>query len=308
MAVTPGQKVSASVTNSAFVSRLQNSNTVGKIDLENIDTTSLVDLQRVINDILDSIGATHQAATDATSNDYTEQNNITNGDSYKEAIDKLDIALNVDQIKSSLATYVDDAAFETAKGSAGAAGDIYYNTTTDRIRYYDAGDGQWEDLGGLVGMARETPAGAINGVNTSFTLSLLPLSDEHVSVYVDGIMLNDSEVTISGTNLTLTNAPVVGQDIFAWYINEGVVASVTPPPGTRNIDYYTLGAPDITAKQITLVATPATSADTVLDVIGGTSQHYGIDYSVSGSTLTWNGLGLDGLLANGDVLRVIYDS
>ena len=308
MSVSNGQLANQTTFNNAFISRNSNSNAVLKIDLDNIYTTSLIDLQRVINDTLATIGANHQASTDETSNTYTDQNNISDGDSYKDAIDKLDIALNINDLKNSLQTYVDDAAFETAKGSSGSAGDIYYNTTSDRIRYYDAADLQWEDLGGLVGMAREVPTGAINGINTSFTLSIVPLSDDHVSIYVDGRMLNDSEVTISGQNITLIEAPVVGQDVFAWYINEGVVAAVTPPPGTRNVEYLTLTAPQIAAKQVTLGNTPATSAKTILDLIGGSSQHYGIDFTVSINVLSWNGLGLDGLLTVGDVLRVIYDS
>lgn len=43
-----------------------------------------------------------------------------------------------------LVQYADDAAYVTAKGSAASAGDLYYNTTNDVIRYYDAGDSVWK--------------------------------------------------------------------------------------------------------------------------------------------------------------------
>lgn len=39
--------------------------------------------------------------------------------------------------QNSLASYADDAAFVTGKGSAAADGDAYYNTTTDRVRVYE---------------------------------------------------------------------------------------------------------------------------------------------------------------------------
>jgi hypothetical protein len=102
--------------------------------------------------------------------------------------------------------------------------------------------------------------------------------------------------------------PQLGQDIFAWFIHEGVVSAITPVPGTRNVEYYTLTAPQAAAEQITLGGTPDTASKVILDVIGGTSQEFGVDYTVSGDVLSWSGLGLDGVLVDGDKLRVIYDS
>lgn len=40
-------------------------------------------------------------------------------------------------VTSQLASFIDDTAYETAKGSAGTVGDIYLNTTTSRIRYHN---------------------------------------------------------------------------------------------------------------------------------------------------------------------------
>lgn len=41
---------------------------------------------------------------------------------------------------TSLATYASDAAYVTAKGSAAADGDCYYNTTDDKVRIYENGN------------------------------------------------------------------------------------------------------------------------------------------------------------------------
>jgi len=42
-------------------------------------------------------------------------------------------------LANALANFANDAAFETAKGSAGVDGDIYYNTTIESIKYNDSG-------------------------------------------------------------------------------------------------------------------------------------------------------------------------
>jgi len=50
----------------------------------------------------------------------------------------------VGSVTGQLSTFVDDAAYVTAKGSAAADGDIYYNTTSDLVRYYS--NGAWSSL------------------------------------------------------------------------------------------------------------------------------------------------------------------
>jgi hypothetical protein len=88
----------------------------------------------------------------------------------------------------------------------------------------------------------------------------------------------------------------------------GNVVTITNTGSLPNAhtEYHTLLSGEITAKAITLTAIPAVAANTMLDTVGGTSQIYSVDFTVSGSTLSWNGLGLDGLLAAGDILRIQY--
>lgn len=328
MSVSDGQPVSAAITNAAYISRITNSNTVAKIDLENIDTTSIIGLQRFLNELVNTLGIANQAATDPNATTYLSNNKITNGESLKQGVEALDAAfdlttghdhdganskqidannlLNLNQVKNSLLVFADDTAFETDKGSAATEGNIYYNSTSDRVRVHDGST--FTDLGGLINMIREVPTGLINGANTAFTLALLPLSDAHVSVYVDGRFLNDSEVSISGSNLTLTDAPALGQDVFVWYVTEGIVSAITPVPGTRNVEYLELSLADETNENVTLSNTPADNNKVILDLIGGSAQEFGVDYTVSGTTLSWNGLALSGILVEGDKLRIIYDS
>lgn len=74
------------------------------------------------------------------------------------------------------------------------------------------------------------------------------------------------------------------------------------------VDEFTLTSTDITNKKVTLTYTPTSASVVKLDVIGGCAQDNGTDFSVTVSTkeLSWSSLGLDGVLAAGDVLRVSY--
>ncbi len=81
-----------------------------------------------------------------------------------------------------------------------------------------------------------------------------------------------------------------------------------------DVNYFTLGVPDIASKYVTLDGTPVNPGYVALDIIGGTAQAIRTDFTVSGVpsvgwTVDWAGLNLDttGPLALGDQLRVIYD-
>lgn len=65
----------------------------------------------------------------------------------------------------------------------------------------------------------------------------------------------------------------------------------------------TLSPADITAGSINIVITPTQPTLTRLTV-GGVRHQYGVDFIVSGSTLSWSGLGLDGILESGDILQI----
>lgn len=152
------------------------------------------------------------------------------------------------------------------------------------------------------------PTGLVNGSNTAFTIPSEPVSEDSVTVFIDGVALLPSEWSIVGATITLTTAPAIAQTIAVQYLTKGTPTVVAVPTGTFNVEYRTLSGGEITAKELTLVATPGTALKVVVDLISGCAQIYGTDFSVSGNILTWNGLGLDGVLITGDVLRVQYFS
>lgn len=69
-------------------------------------------------------------------------------------------------------------------------------------------------------------------------------------------------------------------------------------------EFRTLTAPEAAAKEITLATTPTSLV--TLDIVGGCVQYLGLDYTVTGDVLSWDGLGLDGLLSAGDMLVISY--
>ena len=65
---------------------------------------------------------------------------------------------------------------------------------------------------------QETPSGSINGSNTAFTLAFTPTANSAVQVYLDGVFQEQTvDYTISGANLTFTEAPSLGQTMKAVY-------------------------------------------------------------------------------------------
>lgn len=91
MAVSNGQKVDATVTNAAFLSRLQDSDTIGKQGFLNTDPISgdpVLNIQRAANETFDAVGMTGEG--DATRKDYSSNNILANGDSHKVALGKVD--------------------------------------------------------------------------------------------------------------------------------------------------------------------------------------------------------------------------
>jgi hypothetical protein len=80
------------------------------------------------------------------------------------------------------------------------------------------------------------------------------------------------------------------------------VADVAP-----SAELITLTEGQVTAKAFDLASAPNSGASIVLFPLGGLPQSFGDDFGLSGSTISWTGLGMDSLgLVAGDKIRVIY--
>lgn len=73
-----------------------------------------------------------------------------------------------------------------------------------------------------------------------------------------------------------------------------------------NTETRTLTGGEVAAKQLTLGATPTTPSEVAVTLYGGGRQKYSVDYTVAGAVVSWNALGLDGLVSAGDTLFIDY--
>jgi hypothetical protein len=114
--------------------------------------------------------------------------------------------------------------------------------------------------------------------------------------------------TIAGKVL-LANDPPPAIGVGSLTGSSAAVAREDHTHATREpkVEYRTLTSGEASAKALTLTQTPLTASNVMVDVIGGGAQEYGVDYSVTGSTLGWTGLGLDSFpLVVGDKIRIVY--
>jgi hypothetical protein len=88
-----------------------------------------------------------------------------------------------------------------------------------------------------------------------------------------------------------STAPIIG-DI------EGVSIVVEP---------RVITALEESTKQLTLGSTPSVPSKVVFLHSEGPVQVYALDFTVSGTTLSWNGLGLDGILNENDNIVLMYN-
>lgn len=79
-----------------------------------------------------------------------------------------------------------------------------------------------------------------------------------------------------------------------------------PPSNIYTVEYFTLDAAQILAGEVTLSNVPTSPSVVTLDVVSGSAQVYGEDYTVTGSALSWLAYPLHGILAEGDKIRVTY--
>lgn len=117
--------------------------------------------------------------------------------------------------------------------------------------------------------------------------------------------------------IIIKQRPHVAQKIV---INQGAKGDAGPqgpqglqgppgPGGSGAIDIaevYTLTSGNISIKGFLLTYTPADPTAIELTPIGGILQRYGVDYVYSNGYVTWDGLGLDGFLEEGEQIYVRY--
>lgn len=74
--------------------------------------------------------------------------------------------------------------------------------------------------GGATTFFQEAPAGAVNGINVTFTLANTPTANVNVLLWLDGVLQYQGigrDYTISGATITMAVAPTAPQTLRAFY-------------------------------------------------------------------------------------------
>jgi len=87
---------------------------------------------------------------------------------------------------------------------------------------------------------------------------------------------------------------------------DNVAASVATINDNTFTEIKQVTATEDLAKQIILEQTPTDNLKVIIDIVGGTSQVHGTDFIVFGNTLDWNGLGMETIIDEGDIIRINY--
>ena len=390
MAVVDGQKVNAAVSNAAFVSRLKDSNTVGRIDLEETISTesgpSVFNVQREHNSIASFVGKSINALSNAVP---SWASNIVGGigEPIKQRVDAL-VALffgtegighvhdgtdgqapkirytnlltvqannpstgNIDALPTAnlftvrltglsavtlrgitdaaegrVVTVMNTTGFTlvvsnddanpliSEKIITGTGDDLELQDGAAATFQYDATSLVWRAVSGAGGKNtvgyQECPA-TITPLTVYGPLTFTPVNTESIIVFVDGLK---RELNVEWTyddllkEITFINPLNIAQDLCVYYLfqSTGTTVTIAGSGTTNKVDKRILSAGDITAKKVTLSQSPTSTTEVVLDIIGGTAQSNGTDFSVTGNELSWSGLNLDGLLSAGDELRIFY--
>lgn len=67
--------------------------------------------------------------------------------------------------------------------------------------------------------AQQVPAGTVNGSNVTFTLATPPVNAASLLLALDGLVQTQTvDYTFSGSTITMTTAPAVGQALLAYYV------------------------------------------------------------------------------------------
>lgn len=80
------------------------------------------------------------------------------------------------------------------------------------------------------------------------------------------------------------------------------------PTYRQAVENREISAAEINAKSLVLSGTPVSPGGVILEPMMGPNLMVGIHYAVSGGTVSWNGLGLDGIIAEGDNYRIQYET
>lgn len=181
-------------------------------------------------------------------------------------------------------------------------GDVRVAIDTHTIYVWNEGITTWVTTTGgagltnLNGQTGNSQTFAVGTAGTNFAVS--SAGDIHT------FDLPDASGTARGVITTGTQT-VAGFKTFS--NNVTISGTLDANDQYKNESNRLISAGEATAKAFTLAATPKNASRTRLIPLDGVEQEFGVDFTVVGASLSWGGLGLDGVLLSGDKVTIIYD-
>jgi hypothetical protein len=161
-----------------------------------------------------------------------------------------------------------------------AAGMFRYNTTEGKFEGYTD---SWGEVGGggsngfLTDIFDGTTTPATDGSRVAFTMSQAVSDEKFVMVFVDGVYQAHSAYSVSGSTLTMADAPVAGRTLTVHSVSAAIQGD------GLNVDNFSGDGLDTT---FTLSLNPVHENNTQVYVDG--VYQFKNTYSVSGTTLTFS--------------------
>lgn len=111
-------------------------------------------------------------------------------------------------------------------GNPPNSGDMYYNTTTHLLMFYDANLATWTSQPGNAALSSNIFSG--NGVNKNFVLSTAPSSVTNMIVFVGGVAQRPTtDYSVAGTTLTFVVAPPnAANNVLAFVVNFVTIGTI----------------------------------------------------------------------------------
>ena len=207
-------------------------------------------------------------------------------------------AFVLDMSEAGFATFNDGGSFggtgalkipvgTTGQRPTAATGQLRFNSTDGRLEVYTGSAWSAVGSGGVGNHTLDTFTG--DDSTTAFTLSVTPANEDALTVFIDGAYQEKGDYSLSGTTLTLDEAPIAGEKISVHTITG------TIHDGTAALNQQFTG--DGSTAAFTLNASPGSENNTQVFINGVYQQK--TDYTVSGTTLTF-----DTAPTNGDIIEV----
>lgn len=114
--------------------------------------------------------------------------------------------------------------------SALDAGDLFFNTTTNKLLIYNATNTAWEESQSIGNFFISTFSESFDGSRTDFTLSNAPDNAQQVILSINGVIQKPNAGTstpsegfaLTGSTIKLSNAPASGDSYFAYVLGSTV--------------------------------------------------------------------------------------